>query len=88
MPTNYDKHPFLLGVDNVANALGTNVDSGLTTAQVQKLQQEFPPNELDAGGAIPWYSIFLKQLFNAMVLVCEATLLYPYISTLCRAVRA
>ncbi|KAL8338245.1 hypothetical protein RB601_006500 [Gaeumannomyces tritici] len=69
MPTNYEKHPFLLGVDEVANSLGTNVDSGLTTAQVQKLQQEFPPNELDAGGAIPWYSIFLKQLFNAMVLV-------------------
>ncbi|TLD30323.1 hypothetical protein PspLS_02256 [Pyricularia sp. CBS 133598] len=65
----FERHPFLLPTEEVAATLSTDVDKGLTSAQVQKLQEEYPPNELDAGGAIPWYTIFLKQLFNAMVLV-------------------
>lgn len=67
--SNFERHPFLLPVEEVAAKLSTNVDKGLTSTLVEKLQQEYPPNELDAGGAIPWYTIFLKQLFNAMVLV-------------------
>lgn len=70
----FERHPFLLPTEEVAATLNTDVDKGLTSAQVQKLQEEYPPNELDAGGAIPWYTIFLKQLFNAMVLVCLTVL--------------
>lgn len=70
MAGQFDRHPFLLAPNDVAAALKTDVDKGLNTAQVAQLQQEYPRNELDIGGAIPWYTIFIKQLFNAMILVC------------------
>ncbi|KAI1641134.1 hypothetical protein F4809DRAFT_587447 [Biscogniauxia mediterranea] len=65
----FERHPFLLSVEDVAKSLETDIDKGLSSAQVTALQQKYPPNELDVGGAIPWYKIFLKQLFNAMILV-------------------
>lgn len=69
MAGQFDRHPFLLAPNDVAAALKTDVDKGLNSAQVAQLQQEYPRNELDIGGAIPWYTIFIKQLFNAMILV-------------------
>ena len=63
------KHPFLLTVTEAAAALSTDIDKGLTTAQVTELQKKYPPNELDVGGTVPWYKIFMKQLLNAMILV-------------------
>lgn len=71
MAGQFDRHPFLLAPNDVAAALTTDVDKGLNSAQVAQLQQEYPRNELDIGGAIPWYTIFIKQLFNAMILVCS-----------------
>jgi hypothetical protein len=65
----FPKHPFLLTFEEAAQALGTDVDKGLTSAQVADLQAKFPPNELDVGGTVPWYKIFAKQLFNAMIIV-------------------
>lgn len=69
MSGQFEKHPFLLPPAEVAAALKTNLENGLTSVQVAQLQQECPRNELDVKGAIPWYTIFLKQLFNAMILV-------------------
>ncbi|KAI1840606.1 hypothetical protein JX266_013210 [Neoarthrinium moseri] len=69
MAGEFDRHPYLLTVQDVAKNLGTDLDRGLTGAQVAQLQEKYPPNELDIGGAIPWYTIFLRQLFNAMILV-------------------
>lgn len=80
MAGEYERHPFLLPVQDVAKALETDVERGLTSAQVAQLQQKYPPNELDVGGTIPWYKIMLKQLFNAMILVCaisHLSTLYP-----------
>ncbi|PHH88800.1 hypothetical protein CDD83_7037 [Cordyceps sp. RAO-2017] len=65
----FPKHPFLLSVDETAQALTTDIDRGLTSAQVARLQQEFPKNELDVGQSIPWYSILTKQILNAMIIV-------------------
>lgn len=65
----FKRHPFLLTTTETANDLGTSVDRGLTSAQVAEIQQRHPPNELDVGGTVPWYKIFAKQLFNAMILV-------------------
>ncbi|PQE05204.1 calcium-transporting ATPase 3 protein [Rutstroemia sp. NJR-2017a BBW] len=62
-------HPFLLTKEDVANQLKTNLDKGLTTSQVQSIQAEHPPNELNSGGSISWYKILLKQISNAMILV-------------------
>lgn len=70
MASELERHPFLLTVQDVVKTLGTDIERGLTSLQVGDLQQKYPPNELDVGGSIPWYKIFLKQLFNAMILVC------------------
>ncbi|KAI3332278.1 potassium/sodium efflux P-type ATPase [Xylariaceae sp. AK1471] len=69
MAAQLERHPFLLSVEDVASSLDTDLDRGLSSAQVTQLQQKYPPNELDVGGAIPWYKIFIKQLLNAMILV-------------------
>ncbi|KAI1776611.1 potassium/sodium eff [Hypoxylon cercidicola] len=69
MAGQFERHPFLLSVQDVAKALDTHLERGLSSAQVAQLQETYPPNELDVGGAIPWYKIFLKQLFNAMILI-------------------
>ncbi|KAG8419615.1 potassium/sodium eff [Metarhizium acridum] len=65
----FPKHPFLLTVEETARALNTDIDKGLTTAQVTELQQKYPKNELDVGDTIPWYSILTKQILNAMIIV-------------------
>jgi magnesium-transporting ATPase (P-type) len=65
-----DKHPFLLVVDDVAQQLGTNIETGLSARKVAELQKTYPPNELDGGKGIAWYKILLKQISNAMILVC------------------
>jgi P-type Na+/K+ transporter len=69
MAAEFSKHPFLLSTDDVASQLETDVDKGLTKAQVDERHQKYPPNELDVGGAIPWYKILFRQLFNAMIIV-------------------
>lgn len=65
----FPRHPFLLSVDETAQALSTNIDKGLTSAQVAQLHQEYPKNELNVAQATPWYSILTKQLLNAMIIV-------------------
>lgn len=69
MTAEFPRHPFLLSVAETAQALGTDIDKGLTSLQVAELQAKYPRNELDVGGTIPWYKILAKQLINAMILV-------------------
>ena len=65
-----ERHPFLLSVEDVANQLETNIETGLTARKVAELQKNHPPNELEGGGGISWYKILIKQISNAMILVC------------------
>jgi len=69
MAAEYPRHPYLSPVQDVFKTLESDPDRGLSSAQVAQLQEKYPPNELDVGGAIPWYTIFLRQLFNAMIIV-------------------
>ncbi|KAI0536480.1 ATPase [Xylaria digitata] len=69
MAVQFERHPFLLSAEDVAKQLDSDLERGLSSAQVTQLQQKYPSNELDVGGAIPWYKIFIKQLLNAMILV-------------------
>jgi hypothetical protein len=71
MAAEFPKHPFLLTAEETAQALGTDLDKGLTSAQVAELQAKYPKNELDVGGSVPAYKIFTKQLLNAMIIVSE-----------------
>ncbi|OAA35736.1 potassium/sodium efflux P-type ATPase [Beauveria brongniartii RCEF 3172] len=65
----FPKHPFLLSVGETADALSTDVDKGLTSAQVAQATEKYAKNELDVGGTIAWYSILTKQILNAMIIV-------------------
>ncbi|KXH63588.1 potassium/sodium efflux P-type ATPase [Colletotrichum salicis] len=69
MSGDYPKHPFLLTVQETAQALGVDPDKGLSSQQVQQASDKYPPNEFEVGESVPWYTILSKQLFNAMVLV-------------------
>ncbi|KKA29073.1 hypothetical protein TD95_004180 [Thielaviopsis punctulata] len=72
------KHPFLLSVEETANAFSTKTDKGLTSEQVEKLQAIHPPNELDVGDGVAWYKILSKQLLNAMILVLFFVMVLSY----------
>lgn len=65
----FPRHPFLLSVAETAQALSTDIEKGLTSSQVAQLQQKYPKNELDIGEGIPWYSLLMKQILNAMIIV-------------------
>lgn len=69
MAVEYPKHPFLLTISETVDILGTDVEEGLLSNQVAELQRTYPPNELDVGGGVAWYTILSKQLLNAMILV-------------------
>lgn len=65
----YPQHPFLLSLDEIVEQLGTNVDTGLSRLKAQQSQNDYGPNKLKGEGAIQWYSILVKQISNAMILV-------------------
>ncbi|KAK5633176.1 hypothetical protein RRF57_008890 [Xylaria bambusicola] len=79
MATEYERHPFLQSAEDVARHLGSDLEKGLSSSQVTQLQQKYPPNELEVGGAIPWYKIFIKQLLNAMILVLFFALVLSFV---------
>jgi P-type Na+/K+ transporter len=66
---NYSRQPFLLPVEDVVQYLQTNVESGLSSAQVKQYQEKYGVNKLDGDGGIPWYALLMKQIANAMILV-------------------
>ncbi|KAI0205020.1 hypothetical protein F4808DRAFT_319591 [Astrocystis sublimbata] len=79
MAAPFDNHPFLLTTEDVAKQLDSDLEKGLSSSQVSQLQEQYPLNELDIGGAIPWYKLFIKQLLNAMILVLFFALVLSFI---------
>ncbi|KIX01606.1 potassium/sodium efflux P-type ATPase, fungal-type [Rhinocladiella mackenziei CBS 650.93] len=75
---NYGKHPFLLSADEIIRQLETNVDSGLTSIQVQQYQEKYGPNRLEGDGGVSWYTILGKQISNAMILVLVLAMALSY----------
>ena len=65
----YPRQPFLLSTSEILGHIGTNVDSGLSSAQVQQQREKYGPNQLEGDGGVSWYSILGKQVSNAMILV-------------------
>ena len=65
----YPRHPFLLPLNEIVEQLGTNVDTGLSRLKAQQSQHDYGPNKLKGEGGIQWYSILVKQISNAMILV-------------------
>ena len=65
----YSRHPFLLSVDSILDHLSSNRETGLSLVKAQEGQRKYGPNKLKGEGRVQWYSVLLKQISNAMVLV-------------------
>ena len=65
----YSRHPFLLPVDSLIDQLSTNFETGLSPVKAQEGQRNYGPNKLEGEGGVQWYSVLLKQISNAMILV-------------------
>ena len=77
-PQEYQRHPFLLGLDEVYQQLGTNKDTGLSAPQAKEAQTKYGPNKLEGEGGVKWYSILGKQISNAMILVLVLAMALSY----------
>ena len=66
----YPQHPFLLSIKHLAELLGTNVETGSTSKQAVALAARYGCNKLEGEGGVQWQSVLLKQISNAMILVC------------------
>lgn len=67
----YSRHPFVLSLDELYRVFGnTNADTGLTQLKAREAQNQYGPNKLEGEGVVQWYSVLLKQISNAMILVC------------------
>lgn len=65
----YPKHPFQSTIDEVKEYLGANVEQGLSASQVSQKRSQYGENKLMGDGGVKWYSVLLKQISNAMILV-------------------
>lgn len=65
----FEKHPFLMSIEETTQLLQTDIETGLSDTKVQELQQRYGPNRLEGEGGVKWYSILGKQISNAMILV-------------------
>ncbi|MCJ1284007.1 Na+ ATPase [Xylographa opegraphella] len=74
----FPRHPFLLSVDEVISHLNTKIESGLTNSQAKQYAQKYGENILDGKGGNKWYSILLKQVSNAMILVLVLAMALSY----------
>ncbi|KAI9792849.1 MAG: Na+ ATPase [Piccolia ochrophora] len=74
----YSQHPFLLSTAQVCQELETNVETGLTESNVPALQTKYGENKLDSEGAVQWYTVLLKQISNAMILVLVLAMALSY----------
>lgn len=68
----YSRHPFLLSLDELHRLFGnTNAETGLIQLRAREAQEKYGPNKLEGEGVVQWYSVLLKQISNAMILVCS-----------------
>jgi P-type Ca2+ transporter type 2C len=65
----HDLEAWRLDAADVATALGTDVEHGLTDAEAAARLARYGPNELRAKAVRPVWRLFLEQFTNAMILV-------------------
>ena len=74
----YTQHPFLLTLQEVYQQLGTNKETGFNNQQAQEAKNKYGPNKLEGEGGVKWYSVLLKQISNAMILVLVLAMALSY----------
>lgn len=74
----YPHHPFLIQSQDIYQQLKTNKDTGLNDQRAREAQQQYGPNKLEGEGSVQWYTILLKQVSNAMILVLVLAMALSY----------
>ncbi|KAL8807131.1 MAG: hypothetical protein Q9200_004786 [Gallowayella weberi] len=74
----YPQHPFLLPSQVLIERLQTNDETGLSPLKAQEAQRLYGPNKLEGEGGVKWYSVLLKQVSNAMILVLVLAMALSY----------
>ncbi|KAL8850311.1 MAG: hypothetical protein Q9221_004726 [Calogaya cf. arnoldii] len=77
-PQEYPKHPFLLPSEELINQLQSNDETGISPTKAQEAQKTYGPNKLEGEGGVKWYSVLLKQVSNAMILVLVLAMALSY----------
>ncbi|OCL02738.1 Na+-exporting ATPase [Glonium stellatum] len=77
-PQQYEHHPFRLSLGQIVSQLQTHLESGLAQAQASDLRSRYGENKLAREGAVRWYSVLLKQISNAMILVLLLAMALSY----------
>ncbi|KAL9602350.1 MAG: hypothetical protein Q9219_001916 [cf. Caloplaca sp. 3 TL-2023] len=74
----YPKHPFTLTHEEVLGYLHVDDLTGLDPLNSQEAQKKYGPNKLEGEGGVQWYSVLLKQVSNAMILVLVLAMALSY----------
>ncbi|PWW78360.1 potassium/sodium eff [Tuber magnatum] len=72
----FSQPPYLLSADQVAQELGTNLETGLSPPQAKQSLDQYGENKLEGGEGVPVWKVFIKQISNAMVLIIAMALSY------------
>jgi hypothetical protein len=64
-------NPHTVDANEVAEALGVRLTSGLSTAVAKERLQKDGPNKLTSDGGITWYGVLMRQVSNSLTLVCK-----------------
>jgi Na+-exporting ATPase len=59
-----------LRYEDVLRELSVNPDEGLTLAEAKRRLEQYGPNELEGGEGVSIVKIVIRQIANAMILVC------------------
>jgi P-type Na+/K+ transporter len=74
----FDKEVYKLTIEEAIDSLKTNKDTGLTSAEAQSRQQRYGVNAIEGDGGVKWYSLLMKQISNAMILVLVLAMALSY----------
>lgn len=69
-----------LTFENVITELGTNSDAGLTSTEVKQRIEKYGENVLEGDEGVSFAKIVIRQIANAMMLVCVYTLIAKLMS--------
>ena len=58
--------------------LETDFEVGLTRAKATELKSRYGENKLTGEGGVKWYTVLLKQISNAMILVLVLAMALSY----------
>jgi P-type Ca2+ transporter type 2C len=66
-------------VDEALHRLGTEVEAGLPTDEVEKRLAQFGPNAIQEAPGKPWYSILIEQFTSIMVVILMVAAAISYL---------